>query len=89
LRGTGIGNAAPGGSPYIFERTPNFLIANLADQAQLGPDVSYYGDHEMNRNIETYLPLLHRQASGQEVLISPLERPVLYRVGSPARAEGR
>ena len=81
----GIGNAAPGGSLYIFERTPNFLIANLADQAQLGPDVSYYGGHEVNRNIETYFPLLDRQAAGKEILVPPLERPVLYRVGRPAR----
>ena len=82
----GIGNAAPGGSLHVFERTPNFLIANLADQAQLGPDVSYYGGHEMNRNIETYFPLLHKQAAGNDILIPPLERPVLYRAGSPARA---
>ena len=81
----GIGNASPGGSLYVFERTPNFLIANIADQAQLGPDKPYYGGHSVNRNIKTYYPLLHREASGKEILVPPIERPVLYRLGAPRR----
>ncbi len=81
----GIGNASPGGSLYVFERTPNFLIANIADQAVLGPDKPYYAGHSVNRNIKTYYPLLDRRAPGKEVLIPPLERPVLYRVGAPRR----
>lgn len=81
----GIGNASAGGSLYVFERTPNFLIANLADQAQFGPDKPYYAGHCVNRNIKTYYPLLDRRASGKAVRVPPLERPVLYRVGTPHR----
>ena len=81
----GIGNASPGGSLYVFERTPNFLIANIADQAELGPDKPYYAGHSVNRNIKTYYPLLDRRAPGKAILVSPLERPVLYRVGAPRR----
>ncbi|MBT3377929.1 MAG: hypothetical protein HN742_27915 [Lentisphaerae bacterium] len=77
----GIGNASAGGSLYIFERTPSFLIANIADQAELGPDKPYYAGLSVNRNIKTYYPLLDRRASGDEVLIPSLERPVLYRRG--------
>jgi len=82
----GIGNPSAGGSLYVFERTPNFLIANIADQAELGPDKPYYAGLSVNRNIKTYYPLLHKPASAQKVLIPPLERPVLYRVGTPRRA---
>ena len=79
----GIGNAAAGGSLYVFERTPNFLIANIADQAELGPDKPYYAGLAVNRNIKSYYPLLHKLASGKEFLMPSLERPVLYRVGAP------
>ncbi len=79
----GIGNARPGGSLYVFERTPNFLIANLADQVNLKADRPYYGSHSVNRNIETYYPLIDLTASHQRRKVPPTERPVLYKVGSP------
>ncbi len=79
----GIGNPSAGGSLYVFERTTNFLIANIADQAQLGPDKPYYGGHSIHRNIKTYYPLLDRQAPDRQVRIPALQRPVLYRVGAP------
>ncbi len=79
----GIGNASAGGALYVFERTPNFLISNLADQVNLRASRPYYGRHSMHRNIKEFFPLLHQQASGRQVRVPSLERPVLYRFGHP------
>jgi len=74
-----------GGALYVFERTPDFLIANVADQAELGPDKPYYAGNGVNRNIEAYFPLSIAQASGKRTLVPSVERPVLYRMGRPKR----
>ena len=81
----GIGNPEAGGVLYVFERTPNFLIANVADQAELGPDKPYYAGNGVNRNIEAYFPLSIAQASGKKTMVPSVERPVLYRMGRPRR----
>jgi len=81
----GIGNPKVGGALYVFERTPNFLIANVADQAELGPDKPYYAGNGVNRNIEAYFPLSIAQAVGKRILVPSVERPVLYRMGRPKR----
>lgn len=79
----GIGNAAPGGSIYIFERTPNYLLTSLADQANLNPDIPYYSGNSINRNIETYFPLRDESTSNEAITVPSLERPVLFRMGEP------
>ncbi len=81
----GIGNAGRGGALYEFVRTPNFLISNLADQAQLGPDRPYYAGHSVHRNIKSFFPLRVQPARGAAMLVPPLERPVLFRMGRPVR----
>lgn len=82
----GIGNAARGGALYVFRRTPVFLVANLADQVQLGPDRPYYAGHGVHRNIDTYYPLWDEPSAGAPVRVPPRERPVLYRRGHPTGA---
>ncbi len=79
----GIGNANAGGALYVIERTPNFLISNIADQVNLGKDRPYYSGHSTHRNIETYFPLLHRPETGPASRLPSVERPTLYRWGSP------
>ena len=79
----GIGNASPGRALYLFERTANFLISNLADQVNLGATRAYYAGHSHHRNIKEFYPLLDKPSSGEQVLVPSSERPVLYRVGQP------
>jgi len=79
----GIGNAAPGGALYEVLRTPNFLLANLADQVNLGPRREYYGGHGIHLNIESFFPLRVDQPGRPAQVIASLERPVLYRWGRP------
>ena len=82
----GIGNAKNGQALYVVERTPNWLLANLADQVNLGPDRSYYNGHAVHRHLDSFYPLQVRDAQGRTVTVPSRERPVLYRVGNPLPA---
>ena len=68
------GNAIPpkGESLLVFERTPNFLIANLVDRP-----MGVRGDPS------SWHALIERSADGKTIALPPLERPVLYRRGHP------
>ncbi len=79
----GIGNANKGGALYVVRDTPNFLISNIADQVNLGPDKPYYNGHSIHRNIRSYSPLLHQSPDAEAIRLPPLQRPVLYRFGTP------
>ena len=83
----GIGNAGSGEALYVVERTPNFLIANLADQVNLKPDRPYYSGHSVHRNIRSFHSLLHVREAGEPFRVPSLERPVLYRWGTPVSTE--
>lgn len=80
------GNAKgrPEASLFVFEGTPNFLLANGVD----GP--TKIGSKSLSHREGSTDPLLwhfliDRSANGAELKFPPLERPVLYQRGSPVR----
>ena len=70
------GNAIPpaGESLLLFERTPNFLVANLVDRPMgiRGDPTSWHA-------------LIEHPTGGPVVTTTALDRPVVYRRGRPAR----
>ncbi len=79
----GIGDPQPGEALYRFERTPNYLISNLADQAQLKEAQPYYGSEGLHLNIRDFVPLETTTADGRKNQVPFNERPVLWRMGHP------
>jgi pectate lyase-like protein len=78
----GIGNAVPGGAEIIFNNCNDFLISNLVDQANLKARKTYYRGRDVRLNITEYHSLF--DIIGKKTKkIPPLERPVLYKRGSP------
>jgi hypothetical protein len=70
-------------SLFRFERTPNFLVANAVGFPRLqgtGSD-DHYAGRGVNPNL--WYMIGDTPASGAEIKIAPLERPVLYRRGMP------
>ncbi len=76
------GNAKglPGGTLFVFERTPNFLFANGVDgPTKIG---SRSRSHpEGSTDPRRWHMLIDRLAEGEEFKLPPRERPVLYRRG--------
>jgi len=74
------GNAIPpaGESLLLFERTPNFLVANLVDRPM-----------GVRRDPTQWPALIERTVDGRTIATEPLDRPVLYRRGSPAPSRSR
>ena len=67
----------PGDAVLHFRSTPNFLAANLMDRFM-----------RRERNADKWHILIDEQTGKDAVNVPPLERPVLYRRGTPL-AEGR
>jgi hypothetical protein len=70
-------------SLFRFQRTPNFLVANAVSFPRLagvGSDEHYAG-----RGVDPNLWYMigDATAGGAEIKLAPLERPVLYRRGTP------
>jgi len=84
----GNAKAAPGSAHYLFENVSDFLISNLGDQVWLGKTEPPPKDRvvlAVNRNLEEYFPFVDAPAGAPAIRIPPLERPILYRRGTPRR----
>ena len=79
------GNAAawPQESLFVVERTPNFLLANLADSPRLAGAGSPDEAPGTGVDPRKWHMLIERPAGGKELRTRPLDRPVLYRRGRP------
>jgi len=79
------GNAAgwPGKSLFVVERTPNFLLANLADSPRLGGRGKPDEAPGIGVDPEKWHMLIERPIEGGEFRTPPRERPALYRRGKP------
>jgi hypothetical protein len=76
------GNAKglPGGTLFVFERTPNFLFANGVDgPTKIGS--SSLSHPRGSTDPREWHMLIERFPDGAEFKLPPLERPVLYRRG--------
>jgi hypothetical protein len=71
-----------GASLFVFERTPNFLLANCVDgPTKLGSkSLSHW---EGSTDPRLWHMLVDRPATGAETRTAPLDRPVLYLRGQP------
>jgi len=85
------GNAAglPGRSLFVIERTENFLLANLVDSPRLAGKGAPDEAPGIGVDPRKWHMVIERPADGKEIRTAPLDRPVLYRRGSPkARPAG-
>lgn len=77
----GNAKALAGASLFVFERTPNFVMANVVD----GP--TKIGSKSLSHRQGSTDPklwhiLIDRPANDEELKLPPMERPVLYQRGS-------
>jgi hypothetical protein len=80
----GNGKGRPDASLYLFERTPNFLLANGVDgPTKIGSKSLSHRDGSTDPRL--WHILIDRPPGGPELKVAPLERPVLYLRGSPGR----
>jgi hypothetical protein len=79
----GNGSGRVGGALYVFERTPNFLFANgVEGPTRIGAQPPK-GFNQVTNDPREWHMLIERAAAGAEIKLPPLERPVLYKRGSP------
>jgi hypothetical protein len=86
----GNATAAPGSAHYIVRNVPNFLISNLGDQVWLGksdPHPTGSWVQHWHLNLTEFHPLIDVLGSTQFKFPS-VERPLLYRRGTPRVSPG-
>jgi hypothetical protein len=81
----GNGKGRPDAALFVFERTPNFLLANGVDgPTKIGSKSLSHPEGSTDPRL--WHLLIDRPAEGIEVKLPPLERPVLYQRGAPRAA---
>ncbi|MBN2506460.1 MAG: hypothetical protein JXQ71_07185 [Verrucomicrobia bacterium] len=81
------GNAKgrPNASLFVFERTPNFLLANGVDgPTRIGSKSLSHWEGSTDPRLWHFL--IDRPATGSEIKTAPLDRPVVYVRGHPDAA---
>jgi hypothetical protein len=79
----GNGSGRPGGSLFLFERTTNFLFANGVEGPTRIGSQTPKGFNQITNDPREWHMLVEHPAAGAEIKSPPLERPVLYKRGSP------
>ncbi|MGD2175312.1 MAG: glycosyl hydrolase family 28-related protein, partial [Candidatus Brocadiaceae bacterium] len=70
---------------YLFRNTPNFLIACIGDDVNLGKSRWIGGDYYrwVNATLGTFHPFTEVTPDGESVEMDPFLRPILYLRGNP------